>query len=161
MTIQEKAKRYTPKPDVYYLVAFSKDTSDKIAEGHLSFCGECKSKVLKYFNEKLKNKEYDDIDLNFDDISEYEDIKELKMWEEYSSECGDFLHCANCGETLDTGYIDLMYDFEYWLNNSISVNVENLSERDCYEIVQLLKYGKNENLVQELKEKIKLQNKKL
>ena len=74
------------------------------------------------------------------------------LWEEYNPESDDFVRCENCGHLIETGVLHTYTgEIDYWLSDEVSLEIDKLSNINCYIISELIKNHPQTELVGKLK----------
>ncbi|MCU7570439.1 hypothetical protein [Riemerella anatipestifer] len=136
--LKEKADGYDIKKHLYYLEAIGFDGERAELYGYYSYCEDCINDVVSDFNAELKEKGSEVFhEVNFVN-SYYFKIQKIVGSQEYSPERDSFTMCEKCYELIDTQVLHAFshQEIEALLPNSLKI--ENLSNRECYVIYELL-----------------------
>lgn len=153
--LYQKANLYTPKQGLYYAVALDKNNNylGEILTGD-SYCKDCIIEAKEVLNKILKDNPNE-----FYFTGNINEVDKIVLWEEYSPESDDFVRCENCDDLIETGVLHTYTgEIDYWLSDEVSLEIDKLSNINCYIISELIKNHPQAELIDKLKEKLQKHN---
>lgn len=162
--IKIRAEKFEDNNDKYglnYLIGVDQD-DDQVTEidGHNSYCDDCIDKVVDEYQLKLKQSP-NELDYGCSE-ERFKDVIKILMTEESCPERDDFCYCDNCGNLIST--VGVLHTFsqeiDHWLDDDVSVDLNELEDRDCFILNELIENAVSDwpELISKLKRKIELEN---